>query len=157
MEVEMESMIDARNSQRAIKKIFQNIPQDLKTRIDERDNDAIINFIERETSSIKENFKVNTHSCIPRVIKQMSSSSSVLFFSWPFKMTQRLLKLFLLGAIGPAWPRQLGKMIAKRDIIPSLSLASMISKPAWSIYTSMGTGWRISTTRTKNRTRSRSF
>ena len=68
----MESMIDARNSQRAIKKRFQNIPQDLKTRIDERDNDAIINFIERETSSIKENFKVNTHSWISRVIKHFS-------------------------------------------------------------------------------------
>ena len=76
----MESMIDARNSQRAIKKRFQNIPQDLKTRIDERDNDAIINFIERETSSIKENFEVNTHSCNPRVIN-FYFISSVLFFS----------------------------------------------------------------------------
>ena len=139
MEVEMESMIDARNSQSAIKKRFQNIPQDLKTRIEERDNEAITNFFERETSSIKENFKVNTHSSMLRVIIHVSSSSSVLFFSLPFKMTQRLLKLFWLGAIRPAWPQQLGKMTAKRDIIQSLSLANMISKPAWIIYTSMGT------------------
>ena len=152
----MESMIDARNSQRAIKKRFQNIPQDLKTRIDERDNDAIINFIERETSSIKENFEVNTHSCNPRVIN-FYFISSVLFFSWPFKMTRRLLKLFWLGAIQPPWPQQLEKMTATRDIIPSLSLANRISKPAWIIYMGMDTGWQISTTRTKNRTRSRSF
>ena len=138
----MKSMIDARNSQSAIKKRYQNITQDLKIKIEERDNDAIINFIEREASSIKENFKVNTHSCIPRVIKHLSSSSSVLFFSWPFKMTRRLFKLFSLGAIRPAWPHRLEKMTAKRDIIQSLSLSNMISKPAWIIYTSMGTGYQ---------------
>ena len=80
MEEEMESMIDARSSQRAITKRFQNIPQDLRTRIDDRNNDAIIQYIETESSNINENFKVNTHLCMPGVFEHFHISS-VLFFS----------------------------------------------------------------------------
>ena len=57
----MESMIDSRSSLRAIKQRFQNIPPNLKTKIDERDNDGIISFIQTESSNINENYKVNIH------------------------------------------------------------------------------------------------
>ena len=61
MREKVESISDARNIEKEIKQRLENIPQDLKKRIDERDNDAIINFIESESSNINENFKVNIH------------------------------------------------------------------------------------------------
>ena len=151
MQEEMEPMMDSRSSLRAIKQRFQNIPPGLKTKIDERDNDGIINFIQTDSSNINENFKVNILASISRVNKHCISS--VLFYSWPSKMTRRLLKQFWAGVPHMDWPRQLEKMTGRRDTIPSLYLANMISKPAWSICTSMGTGWRISTKQTKNWTR----
>ena len=77
---EMESMIDSRSSLRAIKQRFQNIPPNLKTKIDERDNDGIISFIQTESSNINENFKVNIHAYITRVNKHYCIPS-VLFYS----------------------------------------------------------------------------
>ena len=69
---------DSRTSQKAIKSRLENLPKDLKRRILERNDDAIIDYIESQSSQssdTNENFKVNHCPFMFSTVHHLSSFS----------------------------------------------------------------------------------